>query len=181
MLISNNYSPANFTALKVQYAAQENLIKLPKATLQKLYRFGHYVEDTKHVDVEIQKDLTPCIKGKLQKEGGIMPPFTFIKPEADSTLFKIKAKYKGQIPYGKKLNGDTVELNLTMRNPDVSQNLYKRFNAAQGDFEKSGLLTKLLDNVMDDENIKANIKADQNLTKNQVIDNIMSEFGTWNA
>lgn len=186
MLISNNYPQVNhryvnFTSLKVPYNAEENLQKLPKATLQKVYRFGRYLQDTNHVDMQLENDLTPFIQSKLQKEGGIFPPFKFLKPDADSPIFKIIAKYKGAIPYGKKVNGNTVELSIETRNNKVAQNLYNRFNTARGDIEKSGLLTKIIDNTLDEPNIKAKNLAEQNLTKGQIIDNIMGEFGVWDA
>lgn len=178
MIINNNYPSQSFGSLKVCYNAQDALEKLPRYVVQKLYRLGNYLEGTQHVDMEVSKNLTPFIKAKCQRYGGIVPPFNISKPALSEKNLKITAHRIGDVPYGT-LNGDTVELSINTRNHYSALDFYHRLTDANGDFEKAGIITRLIDACMETPAAKAKIKAEENFSKYQIIDNIMSEFGTW--
>lgn len=181
IMISNNYNlqSPSFGSLRVCYGAEDNLHRLPKPILEKLYRFGDYLKDTKHVDMYIGPDLKPCIRAKLDKKGGIFPPFEYSKPSQVSKDFVVKARRVGKVPYGN-AKGDNVEISLKMKNTSVAMDMFDRMSRANGDFEKAGILTKLIDSQLDAPNILAQEEVRKNMTKTQVINNIMSDFGFWN-
>ena len=178
MIISNNYTSQSFGSLKVCYDAQNSLRRLPRPVLQKIYRLGSYLEDTKHVDMKISSNLTPFIQGKCVNNGGIRPPFNLIKPQEGEKDLKIIGHHVGKVPYGN-INGDSVEISIGTRNYYSASEFYNRLNNASGEIEQTSILTRLIDACIESPASKLRAQAEEKLSKSQVIDNIMSEFGTW--
>ena len=178
MQIFNNKISPSFNGMLINYGAQENLERLPKHVLCKIHRLGQYMESTDFTDVYIKNDLTPVIREKGKRFSELLPPFVFFKPQEGAREMKVRVKSTGEPLMGKKLDGDTEELNLTFKNPDNANAIYERLCIAKGDIEKSVLLAKLIDTER-----KYNLKLQteynhlEDFPKSRIIDDLFYKFG----
>lgn len=180
MQIFNNKISPSFKGMTIAYDAQENLEKLPKPIICKIYRLGQYLEDTEFADVYIKQDLTPVIKERGRRFSELLPPFTFFKPREGAKKFKVQAKSTDEPLMGRKIDINTEEFELNFKNYEKANSVYERLCMAKGDIEKSVLLAKLIE-AEKKHSLKMQIELEnlEKLPKSKIIDDLFYKFGNF--
>lgn len=164
-------------ALKIKPEAMNDLTKASMEKLETVKRLGEELANTRHVDLEIGKGLTPRIN--YHCANAYIPPFNVQKPSPVYPEFlEIKTVWDGTDLGGDLVKGKPYNLYITMGSKEAALEAYEKVKAAPSTLEQAAEITKIIDKRLAEKASEEKIKRLDDARKKDYANDLFEKYGT---